>query len=262
MAVHHPPPWLFAVAATYNALPAHRTGGRRGRTARLQSGIGGPPGRSGRRGVARPGGRGLPSAGGVVLSGGLFVPRYQLDPGDSIGDRQIPHRPRSGPIETTGARDPNGVRPAAGGGEVTLEEAKGVLMLFRPGVSDPGDGEFAEALELARTDPQLGAWFEQHCAFQKAMREKFRQLEVPPGLKSHLEESLKRARHQRWHRSAPWLAAAAAVVLLVLAASLLGSRKPDHFADYVSRMVRSALVDYRMDRRTTNQVVLREYFAS
>ena len=65
-------------------------------------------------------------------------------------------------------------------------EAKEVLLLYRPGTADAADPQIAEALELARRDPELGRWFEQHRAFQKAMRAKFRQIEVPAHLKTSL----------------------------------------------------------------------------
>lgn len=146
---------------------------------------------------------------------------------------------------------------------MTLDEAQRVLMLFRPGVSDPSDEEFAEAVALARTHAELRAWFEQHCAFQTAMRDKFRQVEVPPGLKAQLDKSLTHARKPRWQRHAPWLAAAAAVVLLAVAGTLLlGPRKPDRFADYRSRMVRTGLGVYPMDIFTKSIAELRRYHAS
>ena len=146
---------------------------------------------------------------------------------------------------------------------MTLGEAKRILMLFRPGVSDPSDEEFAEAVNLAHANAELRAWFEQHCAFQTAMRDKFRKLEVPPGLKARLDQSVERARQGPWKRSAPWLAAAATVALLALAGTLLlGRQIPDRFADYRSRMVRTAQSPYAMDIETNNMAELRRYLES
>ena len=65
-------------------------------------------------------------------------------------------------------------------------EAREILLLYRPGTADLFDPPMVEALELARQDPELGRWFEQHCAFQKAMRAKFQQIEVPAHLKTSL----------------------------------------------------------------------------
>jgi hypothetical protein len=68
---------------------------------------------------------------------------------------------------------------------VNSAEAKAVLLLYRPGAADAADPPMTEALELARQDPELGRWFEEHRAFQKAMRAKFRQIEVPAHLKTN-----------------------------------------------------------------------------
>ena len=65
-------------------------------------------------------------------------------------------------------------------------QAKEVLLLYRPGTADMADPQMVEALELAGRDPELGHWFEQHRAFQKAMRAKLQQIEVPAHLKASL----------------------------------------------------------------------------
>ena len=80
-------------------------------------------------------------------------------------------------------------------------EAREVLLLYRPGTAEAADPQMAEALELARQDPELGRWFEQHCAFQKAMRAKFRQIEVPVHLKTSLRMRQQRSRRLSLPRS-------------------------------------------------------------
>ena len=94
-------------------------------------------------------------------------------------------------------------------------EAREILLLYRPGTAEAADPQMAEALELARQDPELGRWFEQHRAFQKAMRAKFQQIEVPAHLKASLlirgAVAPKNLPPQSWRRSPIWLTAAAAL---------------------------------------------------
>jgi len=69
---------------------------------------------------------------------------------------------------------------------VNSEQAKEILTLYRPGTADSSDPEFSGALGQAKRDPELGHWLEQHCAVYERTREKFRQIQVPPGLKEQI----------------------------------------------------------------------------
>ena len=80
-------------------------------------------------------------------------------------------------------------------------EARQILLLYRPGTSDSHDPEMAEALELARRDPELSRWFEAHCAFQTALRQKLRQIEVPLDLKARILAQPKIVPLPVWRRS-------------------------------------------------------------
>ena len=98
---------------------------------------------------------------------------------------------------------------------MTSSEAREILLLYRAGTAAAADTEMSEALALARQDPELGRWFEQHRAFQKAMRAGFRQIEVPAHLKASLliQKPAQRTfvTPQVWWRRPVWLTAAAAV---------------------------------------------------
>ena len=145
---------------------------------------------------------------------------------------------------------------------MTREEAKEILLLYRPGLDE--DHEFAEALDAARRDPELISWLEQHLATQAALRDKFREISPPASLKARLLSEAKIIRPPAaWWRRPVWLAAAACIALLIGLGSWFGhERKPDHFADFRQRMVETVLRRYGMDTNSSDGEVVRRYLAS
>lgn len=145
---------------------------------------------------------------------------------------------------------------------MTRAEAREVLLLYRPGLHGGRDPEMAQALEWVQRDSELARWFEQHCAFQTAMRESFRAIEVPADLTARLLAAPKIVRPQAWWRRPEWIAAAAAAVLLLgLAAFWPQPRVPDRFANFQTRMVGTALREYHMDVETNDMTQLRQFLA-
>lgn len=145
------------------------------------------------------------------------------------------------------------------------EQAKEILMLYRPGTADAEDPDIVQAMAVARQDPDLARWFEQHLAFQTAMRAGFRQLQVPEHLKLELLAGQKIIRPAVWWRQPVWMAAAAAVVVLCvgIAALWLRPATPDRFLDFQQTMVSKALNPaYAMDWTTNNMAALRQSLAS
>jgi hypothetical protein len=63
------------------------------------------------------------------------------------------------------------------------EEAKFILVAFRPGGGDSGDPAFADALRMATEDPLLGAWFSQSRAHDAVVTSKLREIQPPAGLR-------------------------------------------------------------------------------
>ena len=143
------------------------------------------------------------------------------------------------------------------------DEAKQILLLYRPGTADADDPAVAEAIACAREDAELAAWFEQHQAFQKAMRAKFRQVKAPEHLKFELLTQTKIIRPAVWWWQRPaWLAAAAAIALLLgYLAFWQRPYIPDHFVDYRKMMVAKAESLYDMDWHTSDMDKLRQRFA-
>lgn len=142
------------------------------------------------------------------------------------------------------------------------DQAKEVLLLYRPGTTDSLDPAVAEAIDLARQDKELSTWFEKHQAFQQAMRAKLRQIEAPEHLKAAVLAETKIIRPPIWRQHPVWLAAAAAVALLLgYFGFLQRSNVPDHFSDYRNMMVAKAEGQYGMQWETGDMSELRKHFA-
>src|ERR1019366_6193327 len=78
---------------------------------------------------------------------------------------------------------PGAARPAANPeARVNNPEAREILALFRPGTADEKDPSFHQARQLAKSDPELARWFDQHCEAYLALRQRFAAIPIPPGL--------------------------------------------------------------------------------
>jgi uncharacterized membrane protein YbaN (DUF454 family) len=145
---------------------------------------------------------------------------------------------------------------------VNREEARNILLLYRPETADAGDPQIAGALALAKSDPELARWLDEHCARQNALRMKFRQIAAPAGLKEQINSE--RAAHERfifWRRKAVFAAVTVVVAFVILAPLWFHSRADDTFAIYRSRMVSAALRGYAMDLTANNPAQIRAYLA-
>jgi hypothetical protein len=147
---------------------------------------------------------------------------------------------------------------------VNSNQAKEILMLYRPGSADAQDPQFAEALAMVETDAGLKAWFDGHCATYEIMRARFKQIEVPAGLREQIL-SERRAHTEKVSRRRLIFGAATAavaVLLLVLASPWSRPNRSYDFAAYRARMVSTALRTYGMDIETSDMTKIREYLAA
>lgn len=147
---------------------------------------------------------------------------------------------------------------------MTRDEAMRVLLLYRPSSPDAEDPETTQALALAKTDPELGRWFTEHCAFQIAMREGLRKVKVPANLRDQILAGRKIVRPVAFWRN-PQTLAAAAMLLVLLSLAVFWVKKssdPARFENFQLRMVSTALREYRMDIVTNDMAQVRQYMAS
>jgi hypothetical protein len=140
------------------------------------------------------------------------------------------------------------------------QQAKEILVLYRPGVAASADPRMVEALELVKHDAELKSWFDQQRALQAAIRNKFHEIPVPEELPARiLAETPGRPKILRWINPVVLAAAAAIVLLAGLAAGWFAPRPDNGFPAYRKQMVRVAMREYRMNLLTNDLSQIREF---
>jgi hypothetical protein len=145
---------------------------------------------------------------------------------------------------------------------MTTEEAKEILMLYRPATADAFDPAFTEALELADRDPELKRWFAHHCALYTALRSKFKQISVPEGLKEQIIAERRVHSMPIWQKLVLAGGAVAAAALMIFSMDQYWRpHEPHDFATYRESMTGFAIRGYGMDTNTTDLDAIRLYLA-
>jgi hypothetical protein len=142
------------------------------------------------------------------------------------------------------------------------DDAKNILLLYRPGMVDAADPQVTEALALAKQDAELADWLHEHCLRQEILRARFREIQAPPGLKEQIiSEQAAQERIVNLRRNS-MLTAVAATFVALLALGILWLRPVggNHtLALYRDRMVGFALRGYPMNLATDNPEQIRAY---
>jgi len=145
---------------------------------------------------------------------------------------------------------------------VNRDEAKDILLLYRHHTVDEQETPVIKALALAKSDPELARWLEIHCAREFVLREKFRQIPVPAGLKEQIisEQAASRRMVSR-RRNIALLSAAVVMVVFALLAFWFDRRGHDDdlLAVYQNQMAGFALRGYAMDLLTNDPVQIRAF---
>lgn len=149
---------------------------------------------------------------------------------------------------------------------MTALQAKQILLAYRPWTDDARDPEVAAAIAFCGQDAELSKWLEQHCALQISIRDQFRAVAIPDGLKQQIiSEHRSLASVPRWRR--PAVLTTVGITALLIAVTALWFNLPRtsdqdvSFAAYRNRMVRTAVRIYGMDLETNNVAQIRAYLA-
>ena len=140
-------------------------------------------------------------------------------------------------------------------------EAKEVLLRYRAGSSDEGDPEVRAALEEASRDPALAWWVGKHQEFQRSMKSRFGDMDVPEGLR---EQILSESRASASVRRSPLRLAVGALALVAIVVGsyvFLGGvqDRENRFSTYRARMVKASQRGYAMEVNTASNTALRGY---
>jgi hypothetical protein len=137
------------------------------------------------------------------------------------------------------------------------EEAKFILQSCRPGDQDAGDPQFAKALALAKSDPELAAWFAEQQKFDAQVRDAIQSLPVPLDLKATILadrnpplQKIVELPEAAWWRKlfsfmppVSWAMAATILIFLGIAIFWSQLKRGASFADYCAQMVSAAVND-------------------
>ncbi len=143
------------------------------------------------------------------------------------------------------------------------QQARLILQAYQAGVADD-EPEVAEALEMAKRDPELGRWFAEEQAFDQAMASQLEAIPAPLGLKTRLlaqAAATETARPQRWS----WVVKlAGAAALLFLLAQLVGLFRPAStpraiISDFSSEMVSFIRISPRLEMSSDELGVINQW---
>jgi hypothetical protein len=125
------------------------------------------------------------------------------------------------------------------------QQAKEVLLGYRPGIDDPNDPPVAEALRQLAFDPGLASWFQRVQETDDAIRRRLREAPLPTSLKQRILAEHKIVRPDfAWQKPALIAAAAAAVVLAALSAWMFYRSANNGLNAYRTDMVRYVSSSY------------------
>ncbi|MCB1127716.1 MAG: hypothetical protein KDM81_14580 [Verrucomicrobiae bacterium] len=143
------------------------------------------------------------------------------------------------------------------------QELGEVLLRYRPRTADGERPEVQAALELSRQDPELESCLQEHLAFNAAVRRSLRSIQAPPGLVGQIVSERVVAPGLGGVPRRLILAGCVVAVALVMFLGLQFWWPPPNvegtFANFRSRMVRTALRGYAMDLESHSAPEVRQF---
>lgn len=126
------------------------------------------------------------------------------------------------------------------------QQAKEILLSYRPGVDDAKNPAIVAALHQLEQDPELANWFQQVQETDQAIRHRLREMPVPLDLKQRILAEQKIARPDfGWQRRIRIIAVAAAIILVgVLSTWMFFRSSRNGLNAYRADMVRYVSTSY------------------
>jgi hypothetical protein len=147
---------------------------------------------------------------------------------------------------------------------VTSQEARDVLLRYRPGTVDEADPEVLAALAVAERDLDLAEWLEDHRRFQDGVRQRLGEIPLPAGLSEQIIAEHRAAR-VRWQMTRRRVLVGVGVGVMGLLVGRLawprGSAPENTLARFRSRMVGTVLRGYAMELESGEVARVAEHLA-
>lgn len=144
---------------------------------------------------------------------------------------------------------------------MTRLEAMQILMSWRPGIDD-ADPQYAAALALAKTDPELSAWLDEERARYTAIRRTLKQIQIPPDLSRIIIDRRPVPIRPLWTLGKALQLAAAIAMLVGVAAYWLWPNSSNDLAHYERYVAGFASNGYRMSLESNDPSRIRTFLAS
>jgi hypothetical protein len=144
------------------------------------------------------------------------------------------------------------------------KRARLILESYRPGVDDPGDPQFAEALQEIAGNPGLAEWFAEEQAFDRAIAAQLETVPAPFGLKTRiLARAVSRVESRPWSWVVKLAAVAALLFLFVQVVSLFRGSAPASagIQDYAREMVNFVRIDPPLEMESHDLGAIKNWLA-